>query len=134
MKAFYDGQLSGMNILIVDDTPRNLDVLGHMLTKGNLNLSVSPNGEKALEVIEKNKPDLILLDVMMPNVDGPTALGQLRQVPELISIPVIFITAKVMKEEVAEFRELGAVDIIEKPFDPQSLTEKINEIWESTQK
>jgi len=86
--------------------------------------------EKALQFL----PDLILLDVMMPNVDGPTALGQLRQVPELISIPVIFITAKVMKEEVAEFRELGAVDIIEKPFDPQSLTEKINEIWESTQK
>ncbi|MBT3765781.1 MAG: response regulator [Rhodospirillaceae bacterium] len=93
--------------------------------------------ESGVDVVEKALqflPDLILLDVMMPNVDGPTALGQLRQVPELISIPVIFITAKVMKEEVAEFRELGAVDIIEKPFDPQSLTEKINEIWESTQK
>ena len=91
--------------------------------------------ESGVDVVEKALqflPDLILLDVMMPNVDGPTALGQLRQIQELISIPVIFITAKVMKEEVAEFRELGAVDIIEKPFDPQSLTEQINKIWEST--
>ena len=91
--------------------------------------------ESGVDVVEKALqflPDLILLDVMMPNVDGPTALGQLRQVPELISIPVIFITAKVMKEEDAEFRELGAVDIIEKPFDPQNLTEQINKIWEGT--
>jgi CheY-like chemotaxis protein len=66
----------------------------------------------------------------MPNVDGPTALGQLRKVPELSKIPVIFMTAKVMKEEVAEFRQLGAADIIEKPFDPQSLTEQINAIWD----
>lgn len=87
--------------------------------------------ESDVDVVEKAhqfQPDLIMLDVMMPNVDGPTALAQLRQVPELSSILVIFITAKVMKEEVAEFREMGAIDIIEKPFDHQGLTEKINEI------
>lgn len=93
--------------------------------------------ESGVDVVEKAhafKPDLILLDVMMPNVDGPTALGQLRKVPELSKIPVVFITAKVMKEEVAEFRELGAVDIIEKPFDPQSLTEQISAIWDNSHK
>ena len=101
---------------------------------GGMTVETCESGVDVVEKAQQFKPDLILLDVMMPNVDGPAALGQLRKVPELISIPVIFITAKVMKEEDAEFRELGAVDIIEKPFDPQSLTEKINEIWESTQK
>ena len=85
----------------------------------------------SIDVVEKAHQfqlDLIILDIMMLNVDGPTALAQLRQVPELSSIPVVFITTKVMKEEVPEFREMGAIDIIEKPFDHQGLTEKINEI------
>jgi two-component system OmpR family response regulator len=77
---------------------------------GGMTVETCESGVDVVERVLQFQPDLILLDVKMPNVDGPTALGQLRQVPELISIPVVFITAKVMKEEVAEFRELGAVD------------------------
>jgi len=110
---------------------RTIAVLA-MEVLGGMKVETCDSGVNVVEKAHEFKPDLILLDVMMPNVDGPTALGQLRQVPELSKIPVVFITAKVMKEEVAEFRELGAVDIIEKPFDPQSLTEQINAIWDST--
>jgi PAS domain S-box-containing protein len=116
LKAFYDGQLSGMNILIVDDTPRNLDVLGHMLTKGNLNLSVSPNGEKALEVIEKNKPDLILLDVMMPGINGYEVCEKLKQDEATKDIPVIFITALSETENITMGFKVGGIDFIVKPF------------------
>jgi DNA-binding response OmpR family regulator len=116
LKEFYDGQLSEMKILIIDDTPRNLDVLGHMLTKGNLNLSVSPNGEKALEIIEKNKPDLILLDVMMPGMNGYEVCEKLKQDETTKDIPIIFITALSETENIVMGFKVGGIDFIVKPF------------------
>jgi PAS domain S-box-containing protein len=116
LNEFYDGQLSGMKILIVDDTPRNLDVLGHILTRGNLILSVSPNGEKALEVINKNKPDLILLDVMMPGLNGYQVCEKLKQDETTKDIPIIFITALSEIENITMGFKVGGVDFIVKPF------------------
>ena len=74
-------------------------------------------------------PQLILLDVMMPVMDGPTTLKALHDLPEMGSIPAIFITAKVQPSEVARYRELGAVDVIPKPFNTLALSSRINEIW-----
>jgi CheY-like chemotaxis protein len=75
-------------------------------------------------------PDLVLLDVMMPGTDGPTTLQRMRADPRFANIPVVFVTAKAMPAEVARFRELGAVAVIAKPFDPMQLGQQIATIWE----
>jgi len=116
LNGFYDGELAGMNVLIVDDTPQNIDVLGHIMTRGNLNLSVSPSGEKALEVIGKNKPDLILLDVMMPGMDGYEVCEKLKQDESTKDIPIIFITALSEVENIVKAFKVGGIDYITKPF------------------
>jgi CheY-like chemotaxis protein len=70
------------------------------------------------------------MDVMMPAMDGPTALGRMRADPALAAIPVIFVTAKAMPHEVAHFCELGAAGVIAKPFDPMKLGQEVVKIWE----
>ena len=91
MIEFDKEKLSGMKILIVDDTPANLDILGHILQRSNLNVSFAPNGEKALELVRQNKPDLILLDVMMPGIDGYEVCARLKADTSTKDIPIIFI-------------------------------------------
>ena len=74
-------------------------------------------------------PDLILLDVMMPGMDGPSTLRSLRALPAVSGIPVVFLTAKVQPSEVAHLRSLGALDVIAKPFDPMKLSDQLRAIW-----
>lgn len=116
MNEFECGQLSGMRVLIVDDTPTNIDILGHIMGRGGLNISVAPNGEKALELIRKNKPDLILLDVMMPGIDGYEVCERLTQDGTTKDIPIIFLTALSELENIVKGFKVGAVDYITKPF------------------
>jgi len=92
-------------------------------------LEVCNSGQEALGVAEAFAPDLILLDVMMPEMDGPTTLTRLRTLPGLRDTPTVFMTAKVMPSDVARYKELGAVDVIAKPFDPMELGQRIQEIW-----
>jgi len=75
-------------------------------------------------------PDLILLDVMMPGMDGPTTLKSLRGHDEFAAIPVLFMTAKVQSDEVEEYLALGAVGVIHKPFDPMALSDEIRALWQ----
>jgi len=77
------------------------------------------------------RPDLVLLDVMMPGLDGPGTLTRMRSDPALAQIPVVFMTAKAMPQEVARFRELGAAGVIPKPFDPMKLAQQVFAIWET---
>lgn len=86
-------------------------------------------GEEALRTASAFAPDLILLDVMMPGMDGPTTLAALRQLAPLQSVPVIFMTAKVQPTEIQRYRDLGALDVIAKPFDPMTLGEQVRHIW-----
>jgi PAS domain S-box-containing protein len=116
MIEFDDGLLAGMSVLIVDDTPANINILGHIMAKGNLNVSVAPNGEKALELIGKNKPDLILLDIMMPGVDGYEVCEKLKQDEATKDIPVIFLTALSGLENIVKGFNVGGIDYITKPF------------------
>lgn len=116
MNEFDNGQLSGMNVLIVDDTVANIDILGHIMARGGLNISVAPSGEKALEIIGKNKPDLVLLDVMMPGIDGYEVCEKLKQDESTKDIPVIFLTALSELENIVKGFKVGAVDYITKPF------------------
>jgi len=93
-------------------------------------LKICDGGEQALDCMAECSPDLILLDVMMPGIDGPGTMIEMRKREELQSIPVIFMTAKVLPDEVDELMSLGALGVISKPFDPVSLGSQIQEIWD----
>ena len=118
-------------VLYVDDEPdiREIVELALGLVEG-LNVAVCESGERALQRLPDITPDLVLLDVMMPGTDGPTTLQRMRADPRFANIPVVFVTAKAMPAEVARFRELGAVAVIAKPFDPLQFGRQIVAIWE----
>ncbi len=88
-------------------------------------------GQQAIEMASELRPDLVVLDVMMPDLDGPGTLQRLREDPLLKGIPVIFMTAKAMPQEVARFRAMGAAGVIAKPFDPMQLGKQVMALWES---
>lgn len=98
---------------------------------GGFQVKICGGGQEALAEVGGFAPDLILLDVMMPDMDGPTTLQKLRADPATAAIPVIFLTAKVQPAEVAGFQALGALNVIAKPFDPMTLAAEIRQIWES---
>lgn len=116
---------SDSRILIVDDTPKNIQVLGSILRKESYKLNVAQNGLQALEILKKIKPDLILLDIMMPELDGFETCKRMKQDDDLKDIPVIFLTAKVDIEDVVLGFELGAVDYVTKPFNSTELLVRV---------
>jgi CheY-like chemotaxis protein len=97
---------------------------------GGFELKICNNGEEALANAVSYAPDLLLFDVMMPGMDGPTALKAIKALPELANTPAIFMTAKVQPSEVADYIKLGAIDVIAKPFDPMTLADQIKKIWQ----
>ncbi len=113
-------------ILIVDDVPRNIQVLGAILNKKDYELAVAMNGQQALDTVAKIKPDLILLDVMMPVMDGHEVCRRLKENESTKDIPVIFITAKTESEDIIRGFELGAVDYITKPFIGSELIARVH--------
>ncbi|HJM51929.1 MAG TPA: response regulator [Alphaproteobacteria bacterium] len=117
-------------ILFVEDEP-DIQQVARMALElaGGFTVEVCSSGPEALERAPGFAPQLFLLDVMMPGMDGPTTLAELRQLPQLAATPVIFMTAKVQPAEVAQYRELGAIDVIAKPFDPMKLADTIREMW-----
>lgn len=117
-------------ILYVEDEPDIRTVAQLALeTVGGFTLRVCGSGEEAVEAGPAFKPDLLLLDVMMPGMDGPTTLAALRENPALKETPVIFMTAKVQPSEIQHYRDLGALDVIAKPFDPMTLADQVRNIW-----
>ena len=120
-------------ILYVEDEPDIRAVATIALeTVGGFDLKVCGSGEEALVNAVGFRPDLLLLDVMMPGMDGPATLKALKALPELVNTPVIFMTAKVQPSEVTEYKALGALDVIAKPFDPITLAEQIKNIWQQS--
>jgi CheY-like chemotaxis protein len=87
-------------------------------------------GQEALDAFSDFSPQLIVLDVMMPGMDGPETLANLRKLPCAAEIPIIFMTAKAQAHEQQRYLELGAIGVITKPFDPMTLSESITELWE----
>jgi CheY-like chemotaxis protein len=96
---------------------------------GGFTLTSCASGREALEVAERAAPDLLLLDIMMPGMDGLSTLEALRAQPATADVPVIFMTAKVQAAEIAHYKSLGALDVISKPFDPMVLPEQIRSTW-----
>jgi len=96
---------------------------------GGFEVLVCSSGPEALEKAPEFEPDLCLLDVMMPGMDGPATLEALRKIDTLTNTPFAFLTAKVQGEEIARFKDLGAIDVIIKPFDPMALPDQVRNIW-----
>lgn len=119
-------------ILYVEDEP-DIQTVGRLAleTVGGFTVEVCGSGREALDKAPDFAPDLILLDVMMPEMDGPTTLQALRSMSATAKTPVIFITAKVQAQEVAQYKSMGALDVIAKPFDPMNLSAAIQQIWRS---
>ncbi len=122
------------SILLVEDEADIQEVARLSLeTLGKFTVHVCNNGKSALDSAPKIMPDLIMLDVMMPGMDGLTTLKNLRAQPETAKIPVIFMTAKAQVNEMKHYIECGALGAISKPFDPMKLTEEIRNIWKQQQ-
>ena len=117
-------------ILYVEDDP-DIQVVTRMSLEavGGFTVEVAGSGREALEKAPAFAPDLILLDVMMPGMDGPTTMRALRDLPAVKRTPIVFMTAKVMQSEIKRYKELGALDVIHKPFDPMTLPDRVREIW-----
>jgi two-component system OmpR family response regulator len=97
---------------------------------GGFTVIACSSGKQGLEAAPGANADLILLDVMMPEMDGPATLKALRDIPQTAQTPAIFMTAKVQSSEILHYKSLGAVDVIAKPFDPMTLSAQITEIWQ----
>ena len=112
-------------ILIVDDEKDVCDILFRMLKKHGFRPIVANDGEKALEMIRMGMPEIVLLDVMMPGMDGPTTFLELRKNHATAGIPVLLLTAKVQGTDQRRFADLGVEAVLFKPFDPLTLSTQI---------
>ena len=113
-------------ILVVDDTPANIQTLTAILKEHGYQLSVATNGRQAIEAIEKVHPDLVLMDVMMPEMDGYEACRQIKASPLWRDLPIIFLSAKTDTSDIVHGFELGAVDYVAKPFNAHELLARVN--------
>ncbi len=117
-------------ILHVDDDPDIREVAKLALeTLGGYTVESCESGDAAVAKMPVFHPDIILLDVMMPGMSGPRTLKEIRSLPEGVATPVVFMTAKVQAEEIEALKESGAVDVIEKPFDPMEVSDRVQSIW-----
>ena len=118
-------------ILYVEDEPviRYITLLA-LEEVGGLTVEATESGTEGLEKVKAFGPDIILLDVMMPVMDGPETLAALRSDPATAGIPVVFMTAKSQAHEIARYLALGAIGVITKPFDPMTLSDTLKAIWE----
>ena len=117
-------------ILVVEDDT-DIQTVGKLALEavGGFTVQICSSGKEALTAVANYAPNLVLLDVMMPEMDGPTTLGELRKLPATAHTPVIFMTAKVQPHEVNEYLALGAIGVVSKPFDPMTLSDTIRSIW-----
>ena len=114
--------LSKHTVLAVDDIPMNLLLISKILSRLNITISTATNGREALEFIEKNKPSLVLLDLMMPKIDGYEVLRRLRENPETKDLRVVILSALNANEDIVKGFNMGANDFITKPIILEKLT------------
>ncbi|WP_224240650.1 response regulator [Hyalangium gracile] len=116
-------------VLLVDDE-EDIRTVGHLSLSrvGGWETVLAASGAEALTRAVTERPDLILLDVMMPGMDGPSTFSHLRAQEATARTPIIFMTAKIQKQEVARYLELGALGVISKPFDPMTLPSEIKRL------
>ena len=116
-----------MKVLIIDDEEDIRQISRFALSKvANWDVVEAPNAEEGLRLAVTESPDAILLDVLMPGMDGPSALAELRKNDLTRKIPVVFLTARGLPDEVQRLKKLGAAGVITKPFDPMTLAEQMD--------
>ena len=120
-------------ILHVEDEPdiRDIAAVGLGEVSGYTVVSCATAAEALTAVREGGAPDLLLLDVMMPDMDGTDLLAALRAEPGMAGVPAVFVTAKTEPDEIAPLMDAGAADVVSKPFDPMTLGERIQAIWDA---
>ena len=112
-------------ILVVDDVAKNLEVICNILSLENYQISVAGDGNRAWNILQRLNPDLILLDIMMPNVDGYSLCRRLKEIESKKDIPIIFVTARTGRDDLIKGFEVGAVDYITKPFNSAELLARV---------
>ncbi|MEO1353834.1 MAG: response regulator [Cyanobacteria bacterium J06635_15] len=120
-----DSTLIGL-ILVVDDTPANLEVISEALTDAGYEVATALSGDRALKQIQHRAPDLILLDIQMPGIDGFETCRQLKENPKTADIPIIFMTALSDAESKVKAFNIGAVDYVTKPFQEKEVLARVN--------
>lgn len=95
---------------------------------GKWQVCLASSGKEALEMAQSERPDVILMDVTMPEMDGRETFVQLRKLKEISEVPVIFLTGRILSEELEEYRKLGVAGVIRKPFDPLKLPQEIRQM------
>lgn len=117
-------------IMHVEDDP-SIQMVARVALEavGGFTVCTCSSGQEALSQYPQFQPQLVLLDVMMPGMDGPSTLKQLQKQYDLRQIPVVFMTAKVQSSEIESYKALGASDVVVKPFDPMTLSAQISQIW-----
>ncbi len=113
-------------ILAVDDTPRDLDLLAQILEQQGYQLTLARDGAGAVEMATRDRPDLVLLDILMPGMDGIEVCRQLKADPATLEIPVIFLSAQSKPEDILSGFEVGAVDYVTKPFQIPELLARVH--------
>ena len=122
-------------VLLVDDD-RNVRRVTQLALEmvGGMKVRACESGAEAVAAAVEFRPQLVLLDVMMPDMDGPAVLSRLREQPDMSAVPVVFLTARAQGEEIRQLRALGALDVICKPFDPMTLAQTVKSIWDDSQR
>jgi DNA-binding response OmpR family regulator len=119
-------------ILICDDDPLLVDLLEYRLTSRGYAVAIAEDGGKALRRLQEMKPDAVLLDAMMPVIDGYEVLRKIRENPETAGIPVIMLTARKQEQDIVLALELGANDYLVKPFIPEELVARLGRLLEGS--
>ena len=119
------------SVLIVDDESMARTLLRLMLVRAGFNVSEAEDGYDALEKVRKNRPDIILLDVMMPGMDGFTVCETLRSNPDTLSLPIIMLSAKTDLDSINKGLRAGATVYLTKPISPEDLTRHVREVLEN---
>ena len=117
-------------LMVEDDLDIQIVARLSLEAVGGYAVEVCSGGQQALQCVEEFAPDLVLLDVMMPDMDGPTVLQELRAREETRTVPIIFMTAKAQDHEIAAYLEMGALGVVSKPFDPMELPARLADIWQ----
>ena len=113
-------------ILVVDDVPLNIRMLSNVLSSHEFEIQAATSGREALEFLERNRPDLILLDYVMPDLDGLAVCRAIKTRPQTADIPVIFLTVQTDMKTIVDAFKAGAVDYLTKPFNPEELLARVN--------
>jgi CheY-like chemotaxis protein len=125
------GEPSEMKKILHVDDEKDIRAVAKLALQsvGGFDLTSCASGQEALDCVAEIAPDLIMLDVMMPGMDGPSTLIELRKREDVAEVPIVFMTAKTQQDEIRSLLDIGAIGVIAKPFDPMKLSEEVRKVW-----